>query len=185
MTLQSLPRRPRTSCGSPHRPCDMGWVQGAESKTRCGQPPESPGMATVALARGRRSILLSHTVIPPTAGPGSKRAPTRQVASLGLKQHRLGSCRWTELFLSLMWDSPGGGGWGGRKGWGGRRGWSAVLKGTVPPWVQPQERGTDWSQWHPPCHPSYGDERTHTTVGHVINTCSHWELERRVTDKSL
>lgn len=119
MTLQSLPQRHRTSCGSPHRPCDMGWVQGAESKTRCGQPPESPGMATVALARGRWSILLSHTVIPPTAGPGCKRAPTRQVASLGLKQHRLGSCRWAELSLSLMWDSPGGGGGEGRGGGGG------------------------------------------------------------------
>lgn len=27
--------------------------------------------------------------------------------------------------------------------------------------------------------------RTHTTVGHTINTCSHWELERGVTDANF
>lgn len=167
MALHSPPRRHRTYCGSPHQPSDMGWVQGAKSQTRCGQPPESPEMATVALARfftqGTRPLehkepAAQHTVISPTAGPGSKRAATRHDTTGGFAGAQAAQTWQRPLSLSLTWDSPGG------------RGRSVVLKGTVPPWVQPQERGTDWSQWHPPCHPSYGDERTHTTVGHEINT---------------
>lgn len=122
-------------------------------------------MATVALARfftqGTRPLehkepAAQHTVISPTAGPGSKRATTRHDRWL-----RWGSSS-TDLAEAALLVTNMGQPWG--------EGGSVVLKGTVPPWVQPQERGTDWSQWHPPCHPSYGDERTHTTVGHEINT---------------
>lgn len=170
MALHSLPRRHRTYCGPPRQPSDMGWVQGAKSQTRCGQPLESPEMATVALAcfftHGTRPLeheepAARHTVISPTAGPGSKRATTRHDTTRHDRWLRWGSSS-TDLAAAALLVTNVGQPWGG-VGVCGVEGHST----TMGPATRARHRLVTVA---PALPPSYGDERTHTTVGHVINT---------------